>query len=53
MSSKNGTAPEAAEQGSPAELVGAPGANGQDGDLLNLRGEDYSRDAAWADHSWQ
>lgn len=35
------------------EALGALGSHGQDGDMLNLRSEDYLRDAAWADHSWQ
>ena len=55
MSSQNSSAaaPELADQGSSMEALGALGTYGQDGDMLNLRSEDYSRDAAWADHSWQ
>ncbi|MFD1211958.1 hypothetical protein ACFQ36_07885 [Arthrobacter sp. GCM10027362] len=55
MSSQNpsGTVPDIAEQGSSMEVLGVLGAHGQDGDMLNLRADDYSRDAAWADHSWQ
>jgi hypothetical protein len=53
MSSKNLALPEAADQGAASEAQGVLGTHGQDGDMLGLRGEDYSRDAAWADYSWQ
>lgn len=53
MSSMNGTGPETADQGAVMEAPAVLGAHGQDADLLNLRGDEYSRDAAWADHSWQ
>jgi hypothetical protein len=48
-------APGNAEQGPASALdeIGVVGAHGQDGDLWNLTGSDYSRDAAWADHAWQ
>jgi len=53
MSSMNGVTPDTADQGSASEALGVLGSHGQDGDLLNLRSDEYSRDAAWADHSWQ
>jgi hypothetical protein len=54
MSSQNPQAvQDTADQGSSVEVFGALGGHGPDQDLLNLRSEEYSRDAAWADHSWQ
>ncbi|EMY33545.1 hypothetical protein D477_014366 [Arthrobacter crystallopoietes BAB-32] len=35
------------------EEIGGLASHGPDGDLWNLTGSDYSRDAAWADHAWQ